>query len=212
MATGPADTRASGPVDTTPGGGGGWFLLKFTNGAIGLQNVQPGAAVPSNASHAAYVGPHTWSLQDLIAKAGATVNNLAGSVGVSAKQQATLISELDHGVGTQNGAQWLYVGPDSKNNPVSSNVSTQTGSEAVPINQIPSPIPPDVGNTGGGLLGGLGDLVSGAFNQAVKDAKYAAVLIAALFIAGFLVVHGITGKTPADASKAYLRHVGRLPA
>jgi hypothetical protein len=43
-------------------------------------------------------------------------------------------------------------------------------------------------------LSAVGDAISGVWNSLVNDAKYAAVLVVALFVAGYLMVYGITGR------------------
>lgn len=62
------------------------------------------------------------------------------------------------------------------------------------------------GGVGGAVSGTSGNLdvggaITAAFNTAVGDAKYAAVLIVVLFAAGFLIVHGLTGATPASVAR-----------
>jgi membrane-bound lytic murein transglycosylase B len=63
-----------------------------------------------------------------------------------------------------------------------------------------------VGGAVSGTVGGIsasdvGGAITGVFNQAIGDAKYAAVLLVVIVAAGFMIVHGVTGATPASIAR-----------
>lgn len=63
--------------------------------------------------------------------------------------------------------------------------------------------PPGTSVTGPTSGPDVAGAITGVFNQVTKDAKYAAVLLVVLAAAAFLMVHGLTGETPASlASRA----------
>jgi hypothetical protein len=82
--------------------------------------------------------------------------NLAQLMGqLPSKIQMTLISQTDTG-GLGRG-QPVVIGPNGQLQPG----TKRNLGDADPINQIPSPIPPSVGNTGGGFLGDISGAISG---------------------------------------------------
>lgn len=142
-----------GPSDTA----GGWWLFKFRNGAVGLQRLAAGAATPANVTGEQLIAPHNVSLLGL-SSTPRYIGVLTTALGrmASPKQAAALIAQLDAGAGKASSTHWLYVGSDKAGNGVSANTSTALTGDATPINQIPSPIPPSVGNSHLGVnVGGL---------------------------------------------------------
>lgn len=143
--------------DQTPG----WYLFRFTNGAIGLQRVDTAAQAPANVTDAAWLASRNLSLPQLLVKYSTTISDALPAIGATAHQQSTLIAQLDAGAGKSAAARWLYIGPDRKAkqatagqvnaatviNDVSSNVKTKLTGDAKPVNLIPSPISPNVGNS-----------------------------------------------------------------
>jgi hypothetical protein len=126
------------PAATAPGGGGvqtgpanAWWMIKMANGSIGLVKGNP----PANTIQQIYIGTAN-TFADLENNHAQALGNAQGQIGASSKQLLAFIDQIDHGAGLSN-LSWLFVGPDTGGNSVSSNVSTQYGSEAQGTSLIP---------------------------------------------------------------------------
>lgn len=122
----------------------GWHLVHFLNGDVGLLQWTGngwdfgGLPVPSSpAVRSTFLGSNLHDVTHNPSRWNAAITT------VSSTLQKTLISAIDHGVFGLQGKPVLF---DKNANPIGAQ-SGQTGSEATPINQIPSPIDPSAGNS-----------------------------------------------------------------
>lgn len=182
----------------------GWHLVTFQNGATAVvrwngRNWVWGSlpAPPSPVIGVTYLGSN---IQDVVAHGTRFSNAIAG---LPSKVSTELISALDHGALGLKGQPVLF---DSKGDPVGPQ-SKWTGSEAVPVNVIPSPIDPNVGNQGHlsvpnplDFLSFLGDI---SFWIRLMEAIVGAVLI-------FIGLRALTGQgsgSPIDAAVKTVKRV-----
>lgn len=163
----PVAGNPGGIVGERPGGNQqGWYGLNFANGLAALvywdgKSWQWGSLKrpPSNLP---YTVTFLGSDRQKLFGYGPAIKRFTTWLGqvAGAKQNATLISEIDHGVFGLKG-QPVAILPNGK---LTWKTSPWTGSEANPVNVIPSPIPPSAGNSHlsnplSGLLGDFGGLL-----------------------------------------------------
>lgn len=116
----------------------GWWVVRDTNGAVGLQAAKPAG----NALKSVFIGSAD-TLNELVTNFSTAISNAIGSIGATPKQQATLIAELDSGAAINGAKRWLYVGNATPSGgtpgqlPVTSDAPTKIGSEAVGTSVIP---------------------------------------------------------------------------
>lgn len=152
---------APGAVEASGGTaqpGKGWWAYRSDSGAFGIRQGRPGI----HQSHNIYLGQADTLVQlaqDMAERAHETghpwsINDALIRLGMPASWLAALITQLDAGAILRNPSYIEFSGKGSRPT-VHSDKSTKVGSEAVPTNVLPSPIPPDVGNS---HLGGLGSI------------------------------------------------------
>lgn len=111
----------------------GWWLLTLPDGSLLLKEVKANADIPAGAK-GTWLGPEQ-SITSLISSSGAQLGeSINDAPGVTANQGATLIGELDHGIGVLAGqTEYILIGPDggdASSPTVTSNAPTGTTSEA----------------------------------------------------------------------------------
>lgn len=124
----------------------GWWAVRNSDGSVGIvKGSTPGAQSLASA----YIGAAN-SINELATKLGTKLSNAIGSVGATAGQQTSLISQIDQGAGKNSAATHIFVSTQTTpgTNNASSNVSTAlTGDAADAGVNLPNPV--------AGVLGGI---------------------------------------------------------
>lgn len=126
-------------------------IFLFRQGATNAQGQDVGIG---NLTHYANLGSD-------INKAGAELGKALTELGATSSQVATVIQSIDVGA-IEQGKGFVEVPRfQQPGETLPSMGQAPSSSSAVPTNILPSPIPPSVGNQGGGVLGSLGSIFSG---------------------------------------------------
>lgn len=135
-----------------------WYAYNTNDGSYGIAR---STAVPGNAVNGIFIG-EAKNLIDLATHDAGKISDALRNMGTPAKLQSALIAQLDTGAILHN-PSFIQAGKPAKGDTsgqpsVTSDKPTAIGSSAVPVNVVPSPIDPSVGNSN--LLSSLSGISS----------------------------------------------------
>lgn len=164
-----------------------WYAYKTNKGAFGITR---STAIPSGAVQTVFIGVGK-NLIDLATNFGTQTSTALHTIGADAKTQTALIAQLDSGSILHN-PTFVEAKPTRSGVKVTSNKPTTIQSEANPVNVIPSPIDPNVGNDNlSASLSGISNFFSMLSNISLwKGVGLVVAGVLILILAGVLLVKG----------------------
>jgi hypothetical protein len=200
-------TTASGAPVSVPGIAvynratlGGYWAIKAPNGTIGIVKQTDIGPAPSTGRKFDYTstllplfgysqnnfptGGQTFGyfLGDVKTLGGPGFQTALSRLGATPEQQASLIQSIDTGALEQGQSAVTAPLHQKPGTTIAAAGQTPSGSEAVPAG-------PDLSGIGAGISSAITDV----FNQAVSDAKFAAVTVAVLVVGVILISRAFSG-------------------